>query len=209
MSLNIYVTGASPGSGKSLIVLGMMELLTAHVEKVGLFRPIIASDHEPDPNIHLAKARYGLEFPDDSLYGCTDETALELVAAGRQDELLKLILDKFKALESQCDAVLCSGTDYASVSAALEFDFNVELANNLGCLLVPVINGRRRNSRRLADATSALLESLEERGSDVLVMVVNRVAAGRPGELPCVKWLDLSISSCYTISIICKSWKVM
>jgi len=175
MSLNIYITGATPGSGKSLIVLGMMELLTGYVGKAGFFRPVIASRKDLDPAIHLIRSRYGLELPCDSLYGCTHETALELVAAGQQDELLKLILDKFKTLESQCDAVLCSGTDYSGVSAALEFDFNVALAKNLGCLLVPVINGRDRNSRHLADAARAMLEALGKRGCDLLTLVVNHV----------------------------------
>ncbi len=183
MSLNIYVTGAGPGNGKSLIVLGLMELLTGHVGRVGLFRPVIASDEKPDPNIHLVTARYGLHFPHAQMYGCPEEAALELVAAGQKDELIKRILEKFKDLEEQCDAVVCAGTDYSTVSAALEFDFNVELATNLGCLLVPVINGQKRDGSRLAEAARALLEALGKRECDLLALVVNRVAPGDLQEL--------------------------
>ncbi len=183
MSPNIYVTGAGPGNGKSLIVLGLMELLTGHVGRVGLFRPVIASAEKPDPSIHLVTARYGLHFAQEQMYGCPEEVALELVAAGQKDELIKRVLEKFKNLEEQCDAVVCAGTDYSTVSAALEFDFNVELAKNLGCLLVPVINGQKRDGSRLAEAARALLESLGERECELLALVVNRVAPGDLQEL--------------------------
>jgi len=64
-------------------------------------------------------------------------TARQLSVDGRYETLLKLILDKFKRLEEASDMVVCVGTDFSSVAPALTFDFNADLANNLGCLSLP------------------------------------------------------------------------
>jgi phosphate acetyltransferase len=72
--------------------------------------------------------------------------------------------------------VLCSGTDYRGVAAALEFDFNIEVANNLGCFMLPIVNGRGMTPRDDVDSVRVVLESLGERGCEVFATVVNRVA---------------------------------
>ncbi len=123
--------------------------------------------------------RYHLPFSAEEQYGVTMETALSLIAAGKYDELYTRILERFKALESRCDFVLCVGTDYSGVSTALEFDFNVEVARNLGSTLVPIINGRDKNPDALGRAARTLFESLETKKCDVLAIIINRVEPGK------------------------------
>ena len=48
MANNLFITATETGSGKSLISLGVMEMLLRKIKKVGFFRPII--DTEPDIN---------------------------------------------------------------------------------------------------------------------------------------------------------------
>jgi len=132
---SLYIAGAGSGSGKSAVILGFMEMLSAVNRKVGFFRPIVRHSVEQDDLTNLIRSRYNLPFPAEMLYGCTSDTAAELVACGRYDDLLKLILDKFKTLEERCDLVVCSGTDYNGAVPSLEFDFNADLANNFGNLL--------------------------------------------------------------------------
>jgi len=38
---SIYIFGAEPQSGKSVVLLGIMELLSRHVNKMGFFRPLV------------------------------------------------------------------------------------------------------------------------------------------------------------------------
>ena len=114
---SLYIAGAGSGSGKSAVVLGFMEMLSAVNRKVGFFRPIVRQSVEQDDLTNLIRSRYNLPFPPEMLYGCTSDTAAELVACGRYDDLLKLILDKFKTLEERCDLVVCSGTDYDGARA--------------------------------------------------------------------------------------------
>ncbi len=172
---SLYIAGAGGGSGKSVVVLGCMEMLSAVNRKVGFFRPIVRKSVQQDDLTTLIRTRYNLPFPAEMLYGCTAEVAADLVACGRYDDLLKLILDKFKALEESCDLVVCSGTDFDGAVPSLEFDFNADLANNFGCLILVVVKGYHRSFEETMDAVRMAHESLVVRGADLLATVVNRV----------------------------------
>jgi len=172
---SIYIAGAGSGSGKSVVVLGFMELLSAINRRVGFFRPIISGSVQDDHLTTLIRVRYDLPFPAEQLYGCTAEMASELVAAGHYDELLKLILNKYMLLEEKCDIVLCAGTDFDGLVPSLEFDFNADLANNLGCTIVVVVKGFGRSPEEALHAVHMAHESMVDRGGDLLATVVNGV----------------------------------
>ncbi|MFY9975372.1 MAG: phosphate acetyltransferase [Chromatiaceae bacterium] len=173
---SVYIAGASSGSGKSVVVLGFMEMLSSVNRRVGFFRPILARGVEQDNLSALVLSRYNLQFSPEMLYGCTAETAGHLIAAGRYDDLLKLILNKFKTLEESCDLVVCAGTNFDGLVPSLEFDFNADLANNLGCSVVVVVKGFRRGPEEALDALQLAHESMRNRGGDFLASVVNGVA---------------------------------
>ncbi len=175
MAHNLYVCGAEPGNGKSAIVLAIMEQLSGCADRPGFFRPVINSAPESDALLHLIATRYALDLPLDALYGCTLETAGQLIATQRYDELLKRILDKYSQLSAQCDFVLCAGTDYSGAANTLEFDFNADVANNLNCPVIPVVRGKDRSAAQTVNATIAFLTSLHERDCSVVAAVVNRV----------------------------------
>src|SRR5664279_3289581 len=112
MKKGIYVASVEPRVDKIIVVLGMMELLWNQAQKVGFFKPIISDAIGPDPTIHLIKSRFNMKSPYDSMYGCTLDAARDMIAANQGDELLKVIIEKFKSLESQCDIVLCASSDF-------------------------------------------------------------------------------------------------
>jgi phosphate acetyltransferase len=157
----------------------MMELLSGQGRKVGFFRPVIGTGDETDLSINLIASRYNLEFPYEAMYGCTHETARELILDDRHDELTSRILDKYKALEKQCDFVVSSGTDFTAAAAAFEFDFNLDLANNLGCSVLPVVNGLDGQTRKIVNTVKVLFESLEKKKCDTLAIIINRVPGDR------------------------------
>ncbi|MBK1650323.1 phosphate acetyltransferase [Rhabdochromatium marinum] len=172
---SLYIAGAGSGSGKSVVVLGFMEMLTAINQRVGFFRPIVNGSVEEDNLATLIRHRYNLPFANDMLYGCTAQLASELVASGHYDELLKLILNRFKLLEERCDLVLCAGTDFDGLVPSLEFDFNADLANNFGCTIVAVVKGFSRGLEETLNSMQLAHESLINRGGDLLATVVNGV----------------------------------
>ncbi len=177
MAKGIYVASAEPSSYKSIVVLGMMELLMHQAQKVGFFKPILSADPAEDSTIHLISSRYKLWTSLESMYGVTHETASKLLATNQHDELLTRIMEKYRALETKYDIVLCEGPSFEGGSTPLEFDFNVDVANNLRCLLVPVMRGYGRSLVEISEALAAIVDGLERRKCDVLAIIVNRVAA--------------------------------
>ena len=182
MSNKLYIASMEARSGKSVVALGIMELLSRRLNKIGFFRPVIP-DVDRDNNINLISSRYLLEHPYEAMFACNHDQAQEMAAAGRYDSLLKSILDKFKALERQCKFVLCEGTDYTGVSSAFEFDFNAEVANNLGCPVLVVLNGYRKNAEDITDSVRFAREAFENHGCTIMAMIVNRVNSKMAGSI--------------------------
>ncbi|MCL5023154.1 MAG: phosphate acetyltransferase [Nitrospirae bacterium] len=176
MCQGLYVMSEEPESGKSAMLLGMMELVSRTTRKAGFFKPLVDSRQEHDPIIDLIAGRYDVRLPYESLFGCTVETAREMITAERYEDLLALILGKYNALATLCDVILCTGTDFTgNTPLPLEFDFNADVANNLGCLVIAVAKGFGRSAEQVVEAAGAFSESLKKRRCDVLAFVVNRV----------------------------------
>ena len=181
---SIYIVGAEPRSGKSIVVLGLMEMLSAMTPKVGFFRPVITENNGRDPLIHLVSKRYNLNVQGNELYGCTLDVARKMIADGRQEELAKMILAKYRVVQDRNDIVVCVGTDFVGANTALELDFNANLANNLGCLFIPVIKGYKRTAGEIADTVRMFEEHLTTgQNCSILAAFVNRVPTAQMDNL--------------------------
>ena len=175
ISQNIYITGSDEYNGKSVITLAMMEMLSGHAVKIGFFRPIIQCLNEKDELIRLVIDYYDINFPYEALYGCTSEEAHKLLADDRYEELLKIILAKYRNLKDQCDHVLCVGYDYSHGDSIFSFDFNADVANNLGCVMMPVLQAGDRDNEEIIDSLASLKHALHEHGCGLLATVINSV----------------------------------
>lgn len=176
MADSLYITAIEADCGEITVVLGVMETLLRRIRKVGFFRPVILTDDPPDNDIQLVLSRYNPQLPYAATYGCTRDQARNLIARGRHDELLTLVVDRYRQLESQCGFVLCQGTDYTGGSSSLEFDFNAEMASNLGAPVLAVVNGRGKSPERLADVVRVARDAFAERNCTVLATCINRLA---------------------------------
>ena len=180
---SIYIFGAEPQSGKSVVLLGIMELLSRHVQKLGFFRPLVREEETRDDAVRLITERYQIPFPDRVRYGMTLETARLLVGEEKYDELLKRIVEEYGSLESECDFVVCLGTGFHDIPPGLTLDFNIDAANNLGALAVPVTTGYGQTPQDVISRSSVLLNLLETKRCDVLALFVNRVGPERVDEI--------------------------
>jgi phosphate acetyltransferase len=177
MSKNLYISALEPRSGISLIALGVMEFLVRNLVRVAVFRPIVNTKNDTDGKdeiIHLISTHYNLDIPYRRMYAYTFEEARELVADKQYDKLLEGILDSYKNLETEYDFVLCLGTDFESDSAAFEFELNVEIANNLGCPVLMIANAHEGSIEGVVRSCQFAMESFEEKGSQILSIIVNR-----------------------------------
>ena len=177
MSNNLYIAAMEPESGKEIFVLGVMELLSRRIRNIGFFRPVIKSRDTPDNDIQLILSRYNQELSYEDTYGCTHEEARSMVAEGQYNELLKKIVSKYKELESQCPFVLCEGTDFTGVTSAFEFDFNADVANNLGSPILAVVNGLGKFPDDVVDSVRIARESFGGHGCTLAATAVNRITA--------------------------------
>lgn len=175
MADNLYVTATESKSGKSLISLGLMEMLLRNVDEVAFFRPLINEplDNEKDHDINLISTYYKLKIPYEEMYAYTSEEAHNLISTGKYEELLEGIVSKYKALEEKNHFVLCEGTDFEGSTSAFEFDINADIAINLGCPVLLVANARNKTTGATLQSIKLSLESLSGKGCNVVSTIIN------------------------------------
>ena len=76
MANRLYLASLEPRAGRSLVTLGIMELLTRRLGSVGYVRPVVPSSRAPDQRIELMRRRYDLDLdPDEMAVFGSDEVA--------------------------------------------------------------------------------------------------------------------------------------
>src|SRR5438270_5617806 len=173
MAHNLYITGMESGSGKSIVALGLMEMLAGRAKEVAFFGPIVGSGEEPDPQIELIRTRYELPTTYGEMHALSAGEAHAMIAAGRHGELEQQVFDAYKQLEERFEVMVCEGTDFVGVLPALDFDLNASLANQLGCPVLVVLRGSSVSG--IASAVRVAKASLAQRGCELFGVIVNRV----------------------------------
>ncbi|MBM4793418.1 phosphate acetyltransferase [Streptomyces sioyaensis] len=175
MTRSVYVTGIDRGDGRQVIELGVMELLTRQVDRVGVFRPLIHDDG-PDRLFDLLRARYRLTQPADTVHGLGYEEAAALQAERGTDELVSRLVDRFHAVAREYEYVLVLGSDYAATSLPDELNLNARLANEFGAAVLAVVGGQGQEAESVRAEAHNAYRAYHSLGCDVVAVVVNRVA---------------------------------
>ncbi|MEU3919453.1 phosphate acetyltransferase [Streptomyces sp. NPDC029004] len=177
MTRSVYVTGIDRSDGRQVVELGVMELLTRQVDRVGVFRPLLHD--RPDRLFDLLRARYRLSQDPASVYGMDYHEASALQAEQGTDELVSRLVERFHEVARAYEVVLVLGTDYAGTQLPDELALNARLANEFGASVIPVVGGKGQTAELVRAETRNAHRAYEALGCDVLAMVVNRV---RPDE---------------------------
>ena len=173
MTRSVYVTGIGRGDGRQVIELGIMEMLTRHVDRVGVFRPL---DHEaPDPVFGLLKGRYRLSQTAEHARGLTYGEAAALQAERGTDELVTRLVDRFHEVARDYEVVLVLGSDYADTQLPAELALNARLANEFGAPVLPVVAGTGQSAESVVAEVRNAHHAFTSLGCDVLAMIANRV----------------------------------
>jgi len=177
MSGGLFITSTEARSGKSLISLGMMEMLIRNINRIGFFRPFIDVDPEfkcPDNDIDLISSHFNLPAPYETMYAYPTAEAIDLMSSGRESDVIEGVIRKYNELKQTCDFVLCEGTDFSSASAVFELDINAEVCKNLGIPVLLVANAHDKTVEDTFRAIELALESLEEKGCHTIATIINR-----------------------------------
>jgi phosphate acetyltransferase len=194
----VYLAEHGPGAGKSAVALGIAELLSRRVASFAVFRPLVAAGADAaltevtDPTLELLVGRYQIDVPLPQLFGATMAEAVALVAAGRREELVARIVERYRALAKGREAVLVIGSDFdhpgrdgpsgpPAAHIPRELAFNARLANEFGSVVVAVVDGRSPDP---AEEASSAYHSLTDLGATVAAVVVNRVPPSAAASTP-------------------------
>jgi phosphate acetyltransferase len=182
---SIFITSAEGHSGKSTIALGVLDALSHATPRVGVFRAIARSTTEPDYVLEMLLAHDGVDLPYDDCIGVTyDEVRAD------PDAALGKIVERYKAVEAQCDAVVIVGSDYTDVGSPAELGYNARIAANLGAPVLLVMSGRTGEAEKLGSSpartpeeigqiTALALAELAHGRAGLLAVIVNRADAER------------------------------
>jgi phosphate acetyltransferase len=177
MTNSIYISTIEPRSGKSLIALGIIELILRKTTKVGFFRPIIQEqvDNQPDKHIDLILSYFKLPQNYQDSFGLYYAEVNHLMGQEKLDDILDKIITKYKKLEKNCDFIVCENSDYVGENAAFAFDINVAIAKNLGCSLLILGNGHQKSVEEISLSLKIVADAYREKHCKILGLIINKV----------------------------------
>ena len=175
MATSIYITSAEGHSGKSSVALGVLDTLSHQVQRLGVFRPIARSITERDYVLELLLGHDGVDLDYDECVGVTYDDVHD-----DPDAALSAIVERFKAVEAQCDTVVIVGSDYTDVGSPTELGYNARIAANLGAPVLLVLTGRSvdesrgRTAEEMRQITELSIPELLAAHATVLAVIANR-----------------------------------
>lgn len=181
MTYSLYISTTEAGTGKALIALGIIDFALKRIKRVGFFRPVAENDPAAakDDDIELILSHFGLPQNYEASFGVSAAEALQLLREHRPDEIIERIIAKYKVLEESCDFLVAGGTDYLVEStSAFEFNFNREIAKNLGCPVLVVGNAQGRSVEEAISPVRIAVDSYRFRGCEIFGAVLNKAAPG-------------------------------
>ena len=179
MNKAIYIATTESNSGKSIVSLGLMQLLLRKVAKVGYFRPIIDDfeQGETDNHIHTITSYFNLDLKFEDAYAFKRSEVLQKMNANKDDEIMSVIIKKYKALEKRFDFVIVEGTSFSGQGSIIEFDINVLIARNLGIPAIILASGVRKTLEELVGDLQIAYDSFKDKEVEVVSIIANKVAA--------------------------------
>jgi len=185
MTKTVFIASAEPYSGKSIIALGLINMLLGKAKKVGYFKPIINHDPAEKKDVHIQTIieHFGLAINFDDAYAFTRQQAMQHLESETQGDMIDTIISKFKKLEENYDFTILEGSDFEGEGAAFEFESNVRIAKNLNAPAMLVVSGDKKTTSQIINDVLNLLRNFEAREVQVLAIAVNKVNAAQADDV--------------------------
>jgi phosphate acetyltransferase len=171
---SIFITSAEGHSGKSTVALGVLDALSHATPRVGVFRAIARSTLERDYVLEMLLDHDGVDLPYDECVGVTYDDVRH-----DPDAALATIVERYKAVEAQCDAVVVLGSDYTDVGSPAELAYNARIAANLGAPVLLVLGGRSAQSQTQPEQLGSSLPRTAAEMGQIADLALTELAHGR------------------------------
>lgn len=177
MTKNIFIATAEPYSGKSIVALGLVNMLLGKTQKVAYFKPIINHDPKDKRDIHIETivGHFGLPISYFDTYAFTRAQAMQHLENGTRGEMIDTIISKVKRLEENYDFTVIEGSDFVGEGTAFEFEANISIAKNLNSPVIIVISGYNKTTAQVVNSAATILRNFVSREVQVLAVVANLI----------------------------------
>ncbi|MDO5656669.1 MAG: phosphate acetyltransferase [Flavobacteriaceae bacterium] len=177
MNKGLYIATLESHSGKSLITLGLLNTLIGKTPKVGYFRPVVENKFAgvKDNHIDTVLSHFKLDLPYEETYGLTRAQIIKNRNAQKIGESLDIIIEKYKKLEEKCDFVLVEGSDFSGEGSVFEFDWNVNIAKNLGLPAIVVSSGVGKTMEEFISSLQLAFNTFEQNDVEVIAVAANKI----------------------------------
>lgn len=177
MNKAIYIAASEANSGKSMLSIGLIQLLLKKKPKVGYFRPIIDNTVEGkrDNHINTILNYFNLKNDYEDCYAFTRSDLIQKLNDDKEDDVLNKIIQKYKKLETENDFVIVEGTDFSDHGAIIEMDLNVLIAKNLGIPVIIVSGGVSKTLEDFIQSLRLTYDSFVNKDVQVISVVANKI----------------------------------
>jgi phosphate acetyltransferase len=177
MTKTIFIASAEPHSGKSVVAIGLVNMLLGKAQKIGYFKPIVNDSPKDSKDVHIETIidYFDLPISYDETYAYTRQEALQRLEDEGQGQMMDVIISKYKRLEENYDFTVIEGSDFLGEGIAFEFEANVSIAKNLNAPVIIVTSGVGKTTAQIVNNVLNLVRNFEQREVQVLAVVANKV----------------------------------
>ncbi len=184
MTNAIYLTTTEPYSGKSVIALGLVNLLAGKTEKIAYFKPVISTDRsQKDSHLHTIASHFNLNTPYEDMFVFTRDEVVRHINAGKEAYVIDKVIDRFKRLQEKNDFIVVEGTDFLGGSANVEFNGNISIAKNLGIPAAIIVKSEGKSVAEIVDVAVSTTKSFIDEGVQILTVIANKIDADKDEEI--------------------------
>ena len=173
MNKSVYIIPVNAHSGKSVVSLGVLQMIMRNTSKVGYFKPIIESKSEKDMLIETVLEHFKLKMSYEETYAYTRKEVIALKNQGNIGEVYDTIIKKYKALEEKFDFVLVDSPGIVGDSN-FDTDFNASVAQSLNIPVLVVLKDNFASEDELLNQVQVQLNSILEKDVQVLSVFINK-----------------------------------
>lgn len=175
MNKSVYIITPDTYSGKSLITLGVMQMIMRNTVRVGYFKPVLESKSQKDNHITTILSHFKLDMQYEDAYVFSRNEVATLKNKGKIGEVYDTIIKRYKALESKFDFVLVEGTDLLEESNIFDINFNASLAQSLNIPAIVVLKDSFATVDELVNHAQIEVNALLEQEVRILGVFINKL----------------------------------
>jgi phosphate acetyltransferase len=184
MTNAIFLTTSEPYSGKSIIALGLVNLLAGKTEKIAYFKPVISREGgEKDNHLQTISKYFNLSAPYEDMFVFTRNEVVKQINAGHEAYIIDTIIDRFKKLQERFDFVVVEGSDFMGGSTNVEFDGNISICKNLGIPAAILVKGEGKSVLEIIDTAVSTTKSFMDEGVQILTVIANKIDLEKEEEI--------------------------